>query len=258
MSSTPDVWWSLSLPSPAATRPSTTIGLCQWASPIGSRPTSFPVVGDVHGDRVAPLHVQQPAGDDGARAAGRVRPDLVEPAAPEPPGGRAVGGREEHPRALPGRGLGEEVGRPRHLHGLQLAARLRVHAREPRELEQPEQAVLAALHEVAAGEQRRGGRAEVEIVPVQLGLVRGRPVLQEPLGVGREDERRCRPRTSCRRRARCRLRRAGRRWPDRPRAPSAPRSRSPTRDRSRAGSARAGPSRASSRPRRSCRSPDSA
>ena len=56
------------------------------------------------------------------------------------------------------------------------------------EIEEPELAVLTALGRQPAAEQRRRGRAEIDITGVQVALVGRRPVLEEPTRVGREHE----------------------------------------------------------------------
>ena len=124
MSRMPLVWWSLALPSAAATRPSTTIGLCQCVSPIGRSATICPGRRRVDVDAAAPLDVEQAAREHGARAAVAVRPDLVQAAACELPGGGPAPRWRGTPSVpLPGRGLREEIGRPGHRDRLQLAAR---------------------------------------------------------------------------------------------------------------------------------------
>ena len=149
MSSTPLVSWSFELPSAAATRPSTTIGLCQCASPIGSRADLLARRRRVDGDRAAPLDVEQAAREHRARAAVAVRPDLVQPPAREPPGGRAVEvARNTHvpfqvagsEKRSVGPGTGTVCSSP------PVVALTPASAREP---EQAQLAVLAALDEVA-------------------------------------------------------------------------------------------------------------
>ena len=123
MSSTPLVACSFAFPSAAATRPSTTIGLCQCALPIGSSPTRRPDVGTVDADAAAPLR---------RRAARLRRPGScrrcrsTRPRAGVPPRSRQaavpprVATKTQLP--LPGRGRGEEIGPAGHRHRLQLAA----------------------------------------------------------------------------------------------------------------------------------------
>ncbi len=166
MSSTPLVAWSLESPSAAAIRPSTTIGLCQCASPIGrSRRPALPVRGQVHVDRSAPLDVQQAAGEHRARAAVAVRPGLMEPAAAggaRPPCRSQVARKTQAP--VPRRGLGE-AGRSGPGTGTVCSSPPVVGlspARRER-LEQPQLPVLAALHEVAVLEERRRRRAEIGV-----------------------------------------------------------------------------------------------
>ena len=102
-------------------------------------------------------------------------------------------------------------------------------ARQPVQLQQAQDPVLAALHGVAVRQQRRARRAEVDVVVVQLLVVRRRVVAQQLRRVGREHEHAVAPVRAGRRTARCRSRRRGRRSPGRPPRRSA--TRSPSRSR---------------------------
>ena len=234
MSSTPLVAWSFAFPSGIATRPSATIGLCQWTTPIGS-------VGDLAGRssarrrgwRRALRRRAAPPATHRDRAAVAVRPRRMQAAALEaaaPPCPRSSRRRPTCPFQTAG---SREDDRSARAPGPS-AARRRSSAFTPgsaMQLQQPQHAVLAALHGVAA---RRAAPALVEprstSLRVQLRLVRRRPVREQPRRVGRQDEHAVAPVGATVERARCRSRRRGRRCRDRPRRRSA--TRSPSRSRS--------------------------
>ena len=225
MSSTPLVAWSFALPSPGR---DATVG-DDRALPVGVADRQLADLTArrrrVDADAAAPLDVEQAAGQDRARAAVRVRPGGVQPAAAQDPGGGAVRGRRGRPTS-PARSPAprRDPSAPGTDTVWSSPPVVAFDAGQARQREQAQLAVLAALDEVAAREQRRRGRAEVEVARVQLGLV-GRASSASAAACRRARGRaRCRPSSSCRRRARSRSRRAGCRSPGRRRAPSGPRS----------------------------------
>src|SRR5439155_6407695 len=149
-------------------------------------------------DRERPARVvdpEEPARDDRARAGGGIFPLSCKAATREyvPGGTRTIG--DEEPRApgvSPDGGRREETLAAGGRNRLQLAAgrrsRRTIVAVQLREAEHAEDTVLAALHGEPVSEERGRGAAEVGVAAVEVRLIGRCPVLEEPGGVGREEQ----------------------------------------------------------------------
>ena len=225
MSSTPVVAWSFALPSATATRPSATIGLCQWTLPV--RELSRPAGRSSGRRRRRRRRLRRREGCRRRPATCRRRGSTT-PACSRPPRRSSASVPasvdEEHPFALPHRRLAEHVDAARDGQRLQLAARPRAGPRQAMQVEQPELPVLAALHREPAASGTRGSSSRDR--DRTCSGARGRRASSgAAAGTRRTRARaRCRPSRSCRRTARCRSRRPASRWRDRPRRRSATRS----------------------------------
>src|SRR5207253_2499243 len=105
-------------------------------------------------------------------------PRDAEPAALEVVGRSAAVVAGEHPATPDGRGR-EEIGARWRRDRLQLAALVRRGAAHLGDAEEPDQAVLPALREIARAQDRGRRGAEVDVAGVELRRVRGRVVADD-------------------------------------------------------------------------------